>query len=139
MDILKFDEVKAALTKALLQDGEMSHNLYEYELAKEIGYLKRSLKKDRNDFIICITSNHHTLSDTYHVAMVLIHRIGNIYINEEAKEKLKKLWIADAYQKNLDQLIPMFAESISNNELAIAGVTVDRSTKPKKNSKGFGG
>jgi hypothetical protein len=59
--------------------------------------------------------------DTLHVAMVLIEKSGEVYINEQAREKLKALWPA-AYERNMKQLIPVIAQQLHEGALPINGV-----------------
>lgn len=132
-----------ALNKALLDDGAMSSDLYDFELKSKISYLRKSLRQDKEDYIICITSNHHIPTDTYKVAMLLIAQgsklqEGKMYINEAARERLKKLW-KDNYFNNMKMMIPAFASSLHEGQLAITGVRVDASKGGnKKQTKGFG-
>lgn len=111
----KAKEIQKLLKIALLQDGKMEHALYEYELEEQVEDLKRSLKKDKDDYLFTITENRS------YIAMVLIEKSGQVYINEQAREKLKTLWLT-AYEKNLQSLIPAFAEQLANGQLPINGV-----------------
>jgi hypothetical protein len=141
MPFLSIQQFENALKKALLDDGAMSLDLYDFELKSEISYLRKSLRKDKEDYVICITSNHHIPTDTYRVAMLLIAQgsklqEGKMYINEAARERLKKLW-KDNYFNNMKMMIPAFANSLYEGQLAITGVRVDYSKRKKKQSKGF--
>ena len=69
------------LTQALLQDVEMNHSLYEFELEEIVDDLKQSMRDDNDDYIFSVTEN------SGHVAMVLIEESGQLY--EQAREKLK--------------------------------------------------
>jgi hypothetical protein len=60
---------------------------------------------------------------------------GKIYINEDAREKLKKLWVGENYTNNMKMMIPAFARSLYEGELAMTGVRVQGSKK--KQQKGF--
>jgi hypothetical protein len=53
--------------------------------------------------------------------MVLIEKSGQVYINEQAREKLQALWLA-AYESNIHKLIPAFAQQLHEGELPINGV-----------------
>src|SRR5690606_8941096 len=46
---------------------------------------------------------------------------GHVYINEQAREKLKALWPA-AYESNMRRLIPVFAMQLNEGEIPINGV-----------------
>lgn len=107
------------LREALLQDGEMSRSLYEYELEPNIDYWYDELKADRNEYVIVITENNG------HVAMVLIQDDKTLYINEAGRERLKKLWPA-AYRQNMERFIPMMAQDLSNGYMAVTGVNTVR-------------
>lgn len=41
--------------------------------------------------------------------MVLIEKSGQVYINEQARERLQALWPI-AYKSNIQKLIPVFAQ-----------------------------
>ena len=109
--------IEKRLTQALLNNGEMEFALYEHELEEHLGFLKSSLKRDKEDFIFVVTENRG------YVAMVLIEKSGQIYINEQAREKLQSLWSA-MYETNVKGFIPLFAEQLAEGELAITGVSV---------------
>ena len=111
--------IEKLLKQALLHDGEMQHGLYEYELAGVVDELKDSLAQDRDDYICTVTENRG------HVAMVLIEKTGDIHINEQAREKLKILWPA-AYERNMNTLIPAFAQQLHEGELPINGVKTSK-------------
>jgi hypothetical protein len=112
--------IEKLLRQALLHDGEMQRALYEHELAAVVDELKRSLAQDKDDYIFTVTENRG------HVAMVLIEKTGHVYINEQAREKLKVFWPA-AYESNLNTLIPAFAQQLHEGELPINGVKTKRS------------
>ena len=112
---MKTKNIKKQLEKTFFDDGEMHYSLYEHELEELLDYLKSSLKKDNDEFIFAITENNN------HVAMVLIERSEKVYINELARDKLKKFWKKE-YLNNMKKLIPMFVEQLKNNEMPINGV-----------------
>jgi hypothetical protein len=112
--------IEKLLRQALLHDGEMQRALYEHELAGVVDELKRSLVQDNDDYIFTVTENRGR------VAMVLIEKAGQIYINEEAREKLKAFWPA-AYEQNMKLFIPAFAEQLEAGELPINGVKTAKS------------
>ncbi|NJN82782.1 MAG: hypothetical protein HC802_11245 [Caldilineaceae bacterium] len=72
---------------------------------------------DADDYIFAVTENRG------YVAMVLIERSGELYINEEAREKLKLLWPA-AYETNMKLFIPRFAGELARGVIPINGVKV---------------
>lgn len=119
----------------------MSPYLYELKLKPEISYLRKSLKEDRENYVVCITSQRYIPTDTYEVGMLLIGKgsklqDGEIYINETARERLKKLW-KENYVNNMQLMIPAFASTLDEGELAITGIRLDYSKKKKKETKGF--
>jgi vacuolar-type H+-ATPase subunit E/Vma4 len=107
--------IEKNLTKALLNDGEMKHELYEWEVEEHLEDFKKSMQRDNDEFLFVVTENNNE------VAMVLIEKTGEIHINEKAREKLKEIW-SDNYQKNLLFLIPQFAEDLQSGNLAVNGV-----------------
>ena len=121
---MKAKKIEKLLTQALLDEGKMEYALYEYELLEMIDDLKLSMNQDKDDYIFSVTENNG------YVAMVLIEKSGEVYINEEAREKLKTLWRL-AYEINLKRLIPDFAQQLSKREIPINGVKVDKKRKRK--------
>ena len=117
--------IEQLLKTALLEDGEMLYALYEHELEEEIGYFKQSLRQDDDDLIFSVTTNRG------HVAMLLIDKRNKIYINEAARDELKKQWQAN-YSKNIERLISDFAAQLARNELPIMGVRVVSPNDRKK-------
>ena len=108
-------QIAKRLEQALLNNGEMPYGLYEYELEELLDELTSSLTADHDDYIFAVTEN------SGHVAMVLIEQSGQVYINEQAREKLQTLWPA-TYTSNMRTLIPDFARQLHNGELPINGV-----------------
>ena len=107
--------IEHQLEQALIHDDEMQYGLYKYELEEIIDELKSSLTQDNDDYIFAVTEN------SGHVAMVLIEKSGQMYINEQAREKLKALWHS-AYESNMKQLLPVLAKQLFENGLPINGV-----------------
>ena len=115
------NSTKKLLQQALLHDGEMRHELYEYELEEMLDDLKSSMAQDKDDYIFAVTENGGD------VAMVLIEKSGQVHINEEARERLKALWPA-AYESNMKTLIPAFAAQLNGGEIPINGVKTVRTS-----------
>jgi hypothetical protein len=107
--------IEKRLEQTLIHDDAMRYGLYTYELEEVLDELKSSLAHDNDDYIFAVTEN------SGHVAMVLIEKTGQVYINEQAREKLKALWPA-AYESNMRQLIPVFAKQLHEGALPINGV-----------------
>ncbi len=109
--------IATLLNQALLQDGKMAHALYEYELAENVDAWYESLKADRDEFVFAVTTN------SGHVAMVLISKEKTIFINEEARAKLRALW-ETAYAPNMQRLIPLMSTQLADGILALNGVKI---------------
>jgi hypothetical protein len=107
--------IEKRLEQTLIHDEAMPYGLYTYELEEVLDELKSSLAHDRDDYIFAVTEN------SGHVAMVLIEKTGHVYINEQAREKLKALWPA-TYERNMKQLIPVLAKQLHEGALPINGV-----------------
>ena len=107
--------IEKILQQTLLHDTAMQYGLYEYELEELLDELQASLAADQDDYIFAVTEN------SGHVAMVLIEKSGQVYINEQARAKLQVLWLS-AYTSNMKQLIPVFARQLHQGELPINGV-----------------
>lgn len=103
------------IKKALLQDGKMEHRLYEFELLSLVDDLKESLAEDKDEYMFALTERGGD------VAMVLIEPSGDIYINEEAREKLKALW-PKAYEHNIKKLTPYFVNELISERIPVQGV-----------------
>ena len=95
----------------------MEYELYKYELEELIDDLRLSMKQDQNDYVFTVTENRG------HIAMMLIEESGEIYINEQGRERLKALWSV-AYENNIQKLIPDFAQQLYRNELPIYGTVI---------------
>ena len=109
------NQLKKLLTKTLLRDGVMYYSLYEYELQESLNEFKLSLEPDQDDYIFVVTENRG------HIAMVVIDKSGQVYINEQVRDKLRTVW-HDAYDRNMRILIPALARQLPNGELPINGV-----------------
>ena len=92
----------------VLPDGRKFSNIDEY---------KQLLLADKDQLVFVVTENKD------HVAMVLITEDKTIYINEEAREKLKAVWSLP-YSTNMKRLIPLMADDLANGELMANGVKV---------------
>jgi hypothetical protein len=108
-------QIKNILHKALLLDGEMEYVLYEHELEEHISYWKDGLQKDGEDFVFVITENSGA------VAMLLITKNDELFINEKALNKLKLFW-ENSYIENIQKLLPFMAAEIATGILSVNGV-----------------
>ena len=116
-------EIKKILERDLIDNGEMSYGLYEYELEERIEYFKASIREDNDDFLFSVTVNRHIETNQYVTAMVLVEKSGAVHINEAAREFLQNAWKHN-YLANIKRLIPDFAKQLRNNELPINGVKI---------------
>jgi phage pi2 protein 07 len=110
-------KIAKLLKQALLEEEKMEYVLYERELAEFVDDLKTSMASDKDDYIFTMTENRG------HVAMLLIEKSGVVYINEQARKRLQTLWPV-AYESNMKQFIPDFAQQLFEGELPINGVKV---------------
>ena len=111
--------IEKNLEEALINDGEMRRELYEWEVEEHLDYFKESMRKDNDEFLFVVTEH------TNDVAMLLIEKTGEVHINEAAREKLKELW-GDAYLGNMRMLIPEFAKQLHQGDLAVNGMKIAR-------------
>jgi hypothetical protein len=114
-------EIKKLLENDLLNDGKMSHGLYEYELEELVDDFKESLIEDNDDFLFVVTTMKNDVNGKLNSAMVLIEKSGDVHINEAARTRLKELWLK-TYAENMKKLIPGFAKQLHHGYLAINGV-----------------
>src|SRR5262249_20441206 len=113
-------QIERHLRHALLHEGVMPYGLYAYELEELLDELQASLAADHEDSIFAVTEK------SGHVAIVLIEKPGDVYIEEQARKKLQALW-PTTYTRNRRHLIPVFARQLHHGELPINGVkTVGR-------------
>ncbi|MBF0230195.1 MAG: hypothetical protein HQK63_11515 [Desulfamplus sp.] len=116
---MSIKEIKKRLELALVKNGEMQYQLYEYELQELIDDFRTSLIEDRDEFLFAVTEH------TGDVAMVLIERSGATHINEVARERLMDLW-KGAYLQNMKKMIPVFAKQLNQGEIPVNGVKTIR-------------
>ena len=111
------EEIEKNLRRALLKEGRLSRKLYEYELEEHIEEYLLSKQSDGDKYFFAITEH------TNDVAMLLIDEHDGIYVNEEARTLLKKLW-GNAYRENIRILMPDIAGQLDAGYLFSAGVKV---------------
>lgn len=105
------------LHKALLEDGEMHRGLYEFDMEEHIAFWAEGMKKDKNDLVFVVNENDA------HVAMVLITKDEKLFINEEARAYLQKIW-KKQYEKNIKMLLPGMVAELNDGAFPIHGVTI---------------
>lgn len=110
--------IKKLLRKALLKSGKMETALYEHELEEHIEHWYTGLQTEGDEFIFAVTEN------SCDVAMVLITKEKNIYVNKQARKKLQEMWPQPAYERNMKLLIPMMADELASDIIAVNGVKV---------------
>ena len=108
--------IEELLKKALLLDGEMEYGLYEHELEEHVDYWRKGLVADNDEFVFVVTENNND------VAMLLLTNENELFINEEARDKLQQLWPTEAYLYNLKKLIPAMAKDLADGILSVNGV-----------------
>jgi hypothetical protein len=114
-------EIRHALEHALLHEGEMHRELYEYELEEHVDYWKASMRRDRDQFLFVVDVRMNEVTRQPNVALLLLEPSGNIAINEPARDRLKVLW-GDAYGPNMQTLIPSFVQQLNEGVLPVHGV-----------------
>ncbi len=111
-------QIENLLRTALLKDGSMAAALYDHELAEHLDYWYAGLLRDKEDFVFAVTEHSGD------VAMVLITKAKEVYVNEGARAKLRALWPQPAYTRNMKIFIPMMADELANNIFSVNGVKV---------------
>lgn len=109
------------LEDALINDANMDYALFEFELADMVEEMILSMVNDDDEYILSVTVNDGS------VAMALIERSGNMFVNESARDKLKKLW-KTAYSVNMKKLIPAYANELDRGLIPINGIKIVRNT-----------
>ena len=114
-------DLKKVLENALLNDGKMEYDLYEYEFEELLDEFKESVIQDKDDFLFAITTHKNDITGNEDTAMVLIEQSGEVHINELARDKLKEEW-KGAYESNMKKFIPDFAKQLYEGDIPINGV-----------------
>ena len=121
-------DLKIVLENALLYDGKMEYELYEYEFEELLDELLATLIKDKDDFLFAITTHKNDITGIEDTAMVLIDASGKAHINELARDKLKEVWEGD-YQRRMTKLIPDFSKQLYKGDIPITGIKTVVSAK----------
>ncbi|XOF32773.1 MAG: hypothetical protein ACL93V_12190 [Candidatus Electrothrix sp. YB6] len=111
----KKTEIEILLHNTFVRKGKMAYSLYEYDMEEHIDYWYQGLIKDKDDFVFAVNEN------SGHVAMVLITPDKTLYINEDGRKKLQKIW-PETYDENMKRLIPKIADDLANDILSVNGV-----------------
>ncbi|MBI3150569.1 MAG: hypothetical protein HYZ21_00400 [Chloroflexi bacterium] len=112
--------IEKSLTKALLHDGAMEYALFEYELEEHIDEFLKSKQEDGDDYFYALSERNGK------VAMLFIDGGDEVYINEEARARLKTFWKGPIYELNLRMLIPQMADELSKGFLSVNGVKMQK-------------
>ena len=112
---MTINEIQQHLQAVLVDDAPMSRVLYDEALAEYLDEFGQSLKTDQEDYLFAV------IEYSGEVAMILLHKSGEAYINDVARTKLQELW-GGTYRSNMDELIPVFAKQLDAGEIAIVGV-----------------
>lgn len=109
----EFLRLTMLLRPVLTGRGKMAMELFEFEFKdKDLDEFKQILENDEAEYLFAITENS---SD---IAMVLVESSGEVYKNEEAKKRLRKLW-KKSYGDIIRKMIRFFAEQLAEGALAI--------------------
>jgi len=128
-------EIRQALEHALLHQGEMHRELYEYELEEHVDYWKASMRRDGDEFLFVVDARMNEVTRQPNVALLLLEPSGNLAINEPARDRLQVLW-GDAYAPNMQTLIPSFVQQLKEGVLPVHGVkTLQRWMAHSKTAK----
>ena len=119
--MLLLKQIHKALERALLHDGELRDELYEYELEDHLDYWKHSMLRDQDEFLFVVTVRTNDVTHEDDAALLLMEKSGAIYVNAPARERLK-VWWDKAYLPNMKKLIPTFAQQLKQEELPVTGV-----------------
>jgi len=90
-------------------------NFYKYELEENVSTIKKGIIDDGEDFAIVITENKGN------VAMFLITKNDELYINEKARGKLNSMWIK-TYEFNVNYFLPSIVAVLKTGHYWINGV-----------------
>lgn len=107
--------IRAALDQGLLHGAAMSAELCQEVLMDVADELKDSLREDGDDALIAF------VAEDGEMAMLLLDKAGAVYRNEAAREQLKLMW-RTYYATNLDKLLPIFVDDLSQGMLGVGGV-----------------
>lgn len=107
--------IRAALEQSLLHNAAMSAALCDDVLMDAADDLEESLREDGDDALIAL------VAEDREVALLLIDKAGTRFRNEAAREQLKLMWHTH-YASNLNTLLPIFVDDLSQGLLAVAGV-----------------
>ncbi|RZL13954.1 MAG: hypothetical protein EOO62_06730, partial [Hymenobacter sp.] len=104
--------IQTTLYNALVLSGKMSLALYAHELREHVAYWRKGMRRDKDDFLVVVTEHSGD------VAMLFITKKGELFINEDAREQLQRVWDAPGvYLSNMLRLIPTMAQQLAKTSL----------------------
>ena len=118
---MTLEEIRQALEHALLHEGEMHRELYEYELEEHVDYWKASMPRDQDEFLFVVDVRMNEVTHQPNAALLLLEPSGAISINQPARDRLEALW-GKATVPNMQTLIPSFAKQLNEGVLPVHGV-----------------
>ncbi len=77
--------------------------------------------RDQDEFLFVAAVHTDDVDYEYDVALLLMEKSGEIYVNEPARAQLKELW-GKTYLPNMKKLIPRFAQQLKQGDLPVMGV-----------------
>jgi len=107
--------IRAALEQSLLHDAALSAGLCEDVLLDAADELEASLREDGDDALIAV------VAEGREVALLLIDKAGTRLRNEAARAQLRQMWRSH-YASNVQTVLPLFVDDLSQGLLAVAGV-----------------
>ncbi len=112
---------QASLHKALILNGPMSWELYAHELREHVAYWRKGMRRDNDELLVAVTERAGD------VAMLLITKKGEFFMNEEARERLQQVWKAPGvYLGNMLLMIPTMAQQLEQGEIWVTGIKTQR-------------
>ncbi|MGJ0486268.1 MAG: hypothetical protein ACR65R_17290 [Methylomicrobium sp.] len=110
--------VQNLLESALIGDQAMSDALLSENLIEHKDEFSKSLEEDNEDVIFAIDQHENS------IAMLLIEKNGDFYVNTDAKDRLKFYWQYN-YENNLKKFIPFMANQLKAGKFAVLGFTIE--------------
>ena len=111
--------IQNKLRKALLENADMPYSLYKHELEENLDFWKAGMRRDGDDFLFVVTENNG------HVAMLLMTSADELFINEQAREKLRSIWnLEGVYESNITNMLPLMAEQLAAEIFWVTGVRI---------------
>lgn len=110
--------IEKNLKKVLLEGGDFSQALFEFDLEARIEAYLQSKHEDGDKFLFVIAEKPNE------IAMMLFDENDEVHVNEEARALLMKLWQGEIYRSNIRLFLPDMANELDKGNHYFAGVTV---------------